>query len=193
MTGAVVETSSARQCDVGSPSLTTRSGQPDVSRLGGLRGRASRSRRRKSSRRPSGARFSRRTERGRRHAVLDLRWGVEPLRGTRAAPHARRPRRGLGRGASLGSRHHDAQHDSRRELAPRGRGRRCDTCGTARSESFILVDNVVSGAQWVASAMTYDFRPTEEIRVRALGSDRRRRTLAVALSAPRRLSRPARR
>jgi hydroxypyruvate reductase len=33
--------------------------------------------------------------------------------------------------------------------------------GTARSESFILVDNVVSGAEWVASAMTYDFRPTE--------------------------------
>jgi glycerate 2-kinase len=32
---------------------------------------------------------------------------------------------------------------------------------TARSESFILVDNVVSGAQWVASAMTYDFRPTD--------------------------------
>jgi glycerate 2-kinase len=31
--------------------------------------------------------------------------------------------------------------------------------GTARSESFILVDNVVSGAEWVASAMTYDFRP----------------------------------
>jgi glycerate-2-kinase len=33
--------------------------------------------------------------------------------------------------------------------------------GTARSESFILVDNVVSGAEWVASAMTYDFCPTE--------------------------------
>ena len=33
--------------------------------------------------------------------------------------------------------------------------------GTARSESFILVDNVVSGAEWVASAMTYDFRPSE--------------------------------
>jgi hydroxypyruvate reductase/glycerate 2-kinase len=33
--------------------------------------------------------------------------------------------------------------------------------GTTRSESFILVDNVVSGAEWVASAMTYDFRPTE--------------------------------
>jgi glycerate-2-kinase len=33
--------------------------------------------------------------------------------------------------------------------------------GTSRSQSFILVDNVVSGAQWVASALTYDFRPTE--------------------------------
>lgn len=34
--------------------------------------------------------------------------------------------------------------------------------GTDRSASFILVDNVVSGAEWVASAMTYDFRPSEE-------------------------------
>lgn len=33
--------------------------------------------------------------------------------------------------------------------------------GTSRSSSFILVDNVVSGAQWVASALTYDFRPSE--------------------------------
>jgi glycerate 2-kinase len=32
---------------------------------------------------------------------------------------------------------------------------------TARSESLILVDNVVSGAEWVASGMTYDFRPTK--------------------------------
>jgi glycerate 2-kinase len=32
--------------------------------------------------------------------------------------------------------------------------------GTPRSVSFVLVDNVVSGAEWVASAMTYDFRPT---------------------------------
>ncbi len=30
----------------------------------------------------------------------------------------------------------------------------------ARSTSLILVDNVVSGAQWVASAMTYDYEPT---------------------------------
>jgi glycerate 2-kinase len=30
----------------------------------------------------------------------------------------------------------------------------------AKSISLILVDNVVSGAQWVASAMTYDYRPT---------------------------------
>ncbi len=29
-----------------------------------------------------------------------------------------------------------------------------------RSASFILVDNVVSGAPWVASAMTYDYEPT---------------------------------
>jgi glycerate 2-kinase len=33
---------------------------------------------------------------------------------------------------------------------------------TRRSSSFILVDNVVSGAQWVASALTYDFRPSED-------------------------------
>jgi glycerate 2-kinase len=33
--------------------------------------------------------------------------------------------------------------------------------GTGRSSSFILVDNVVSGAEWVASALTYDFRPSE--------------------------------
>ncbi len=33
---------------------------------------------------------------------------------------------------------------------------------TERSCSFILVDNVVSGATWVASAMTYDYQPTEE-------------------------------
>lgn len=31
---------------------------------------------------------------------------------------------------------------------------------TPTSRSFILVDNVVSGAPWVASAMTYDYRPT---------------------------------
>jgi glycerate 2-kinase len=30
-----------------------------------------------------------------------------------------------------------------------------------RSTSLILVDNVVSGAQWVASAMTYDYEPAE--------------------------------
>lgn len=30
----------------------------------------------------------------------------------------------------------------------------------ARSTSLILVDNVISGAQWVASAMTYDYDPT---------------------------------
>ncbi len=35
--------------------------------------------------------------------------------------------------------------------------------GTTRSESFILVDNVVSGAEWVASAMTYDFQPSEAL------------------------------
>jgi glycerate-2-kinase len=34
---------------------------------------------------------------------------------------------------------------------------------TARSQSFILVDNVVSGAEWVASAMTYEFRPSESL------------------------------
>jgi glycerate 2-kinase len=34
---------------------------------------------------------------------------------------------------------------------------------TARSESFILVDNVVSGPAWVASGMTYDFRPTHDV------------------------------
>jgi glycerate-2-kinase len=33
---------------------------------------------------------------------------------------------------------------------------------TARSQSFILVDNVISGAEWVASALTYDYLPTEE-------------------------------
>ena len=30
----------------------------------------------------------------------------------------------------------------------------------AKSTSLILIDNVVSGAQWVASAMTYDYKPT---------------------------------
>ncbi len=34
--------------------------------------------------------------------------------------------------------------------------------GTGRSASFILVDNVVSGAQWVASALTYDFQPSDD-------------------------------
>jgi len=38
---------------------------------------------------------------------------------------------------------------------------------TNRSESFILVDNVISGARWVASSMTYDYRP-ERDEVRAL-------------------------
>jgi glycerate-2-kinase len=33
---------------------------------------------------------------------------------------------------------------------------------STHSKSLILVDNVVSGAQWVASAMTYDYRPTRE-------------------------------
>ncbi len=33
--------------------------------------------------------------------------------------------------------------------------------GTSRSTSFILVDNVISGARWVASALTYDFQPSE--------------------------------
>lgn len=34
--------------------------------------------------------------------------------------------------------------------------------GTGRSASFILVDNVVSGAPWVASALTYDFQPSDD-------------------------------
>lgn len=33
---------------------------------------------------------------------------------------------------------------------------------SARSSSLILVDNVVSGAPWVASAMTYDYSPSRE-------------------------------
>jgi glycerate 2-kinase len=33
---------------------------------------------------------------------------------------------------------------------------------SARSKSLILVDNVVSGAQWVASAMTYDYLPSRD-------------------------------
>jgi len=33
---------------------------------------------------------------------------------------------------------------------------------SAHSESLILVDNVVSGAQWVASAMTFDYTPSRE-------------------------------
>ena len=31
---------------------------------------------------------------------------------------------------------------------------------TPRSRALIMVDNVISGAPWVASALTYDFRPT---------------------------------
>lgn len=33
---------------------------------------------------------------------------------------------------------------------------------STHSQSLILVDNVVSGAEWVASAMTYDYRPSDE-------------------------------
>ncbi len=33
---------------------------------------------------------------------------------------------------------------------------------STHSKSLILVDNVVSGAQWVASAMTYDYRPSRD-------------------------------
>ena len=33
---------------------------------------------------------------------------------------------------------------------------------SARSLSLIMVDNVVSGAEWVASGLTYDYRPTRE-------------------------------
>jgi glycerate 2-kinase len=38
-----------------------------------------------------------------------------------------------------------------------------------RSTSLILVDNVVSGAEWVASAMTYDYEPTSR-EVESLGA-----------------------
>jgi glycerate-2-kinase len=38
-----------------------------------------------------------------------------------------------------------------------------------RSQSFVLVDNVVSGARWVASAMTYDYRPGRDEVVSLLG------------------------
>jgi len=41
---------------------------------------------------------------------------------------------------------------------------------TNRSESLILVDNVISGARWVASSMTYDYLP-ERDEVTALLSD----------------------
>jgi glycerate 2-kinase len=34
--------------------------------------------------------------------------------------------------------------------------------GSARSKGLILVDNVVSGARWVASAMTYDYQPSRD-------------------------------
>jgi len=33
---------------------------------------------------------------------------------------------------------------------------------TPRSRALVMVDNVISGAPWVASALTYDFRPTHE-------------------------------
>jgi glycerate 2-kinase len=33
---------------------------------------------------------------------------------------------------------------------------------TPRSQSFVLVDNVISGAEWVASGMTYDYAPTRD-------------------------------
>jgi hydroxypyruvate reductase len=33
---------------------------------------------------------------------------------------------------------------------------------TARSQSLILVDNVISGVEWVASGLTYDYQPTRE-------------------------------
>ena len=70
--------------------------------------------------------------------------------------------------------------------------------GTSRSTSFILVDNVISGARWVASALTYDFQPSEDemvalwdtidltdvgLRARLLAGLRSRDTL---MSAPRR-------
>ena len=38
----------------------------------------------------------------------------------------------------------------------------CEHVRSTHSKSLILVDNVVSGAQWVASAMTYDYRPSRE-------------------------------
>lgn len=40
---------------------------------------------------------------------------------------------------------------------------------TPRSASVILVDNVISGARWVASALTYDYRPSREEVERLLG------------------------
>lgn len=40
---------------------------------------------------------------------------------------------------------------------------------TPRSTSFILVDNVISGARWVASSMTYDYQPSEEEVARLFG------------------------
>jgi glycerate-2-kinase len=40
---------------------------------------------------------------------------------------------------------------------------------TPRSQSFVLVDNVISGAEWVASGMTYDYAPTRDEVTELLG------------------------
>jgi glycerate-2-kinase len=65
---------------------------------------------------------------------------------------------------------------------------------SADSKSLILVDNVISGPQWVASAMTYEYTPTSDevealwatidvdasLRARMQGAFERRSTLMVA-------------
>ncbi len=54
-----------------------------------------------------------------------------------------------------------------------------------RSTSLILVDNVVSGAQWVASAMTYDYEPTSREVDELVGVDRASTSHFVPRCAPR--------
>ncbi len=59
---------------------------------------------------------------------------------------------------------------------------------TARTRSLVMVDNVVDGAPWVASALTYDYRPSRRVRRRLVADldpldANVRARLAAALSA----------
>ena len=145
-------------------------------RTSGCRARGA-SCRRKSSR----VRFFKVDGHGGLRSVSSVRRCVESLCASRTAAHRGRSKRDMAGGAAAGVDITTLNKVRATTSLIGGRGAASTRSFHARSTSLILVDNVVSGAEWVASAMTYDYRtPSREVDA-LWATDRRRRALRARM------------